>query len=44
MLNQGYLQNLGTTKRSNMKKNTFKVWKQTAEFFPVLAEFVHEDV
>ena len=26
---QGYLQNLGTTKRSNMKKNTFKVWKQT---------------
>ena len=28
-LDQEYLQNLGTTKRSNMKKNTFKVWKQT---------------
>jgi len=30
---QGYLQNLCTTKRSNLKKNTFKVWKQNAEFF-----------
>ena len=26
---QGYLQNLGTTKRSNMKKNRYEVWKQT---------------
>jgi len=25
-----------------MKKNTFKAWKQTAEFFAILAEFFHE--
>ena len=29
VLRQGYLQNLGTTKRSNMKKNRYEVWKQT---------------
>jgi len=27
-----------------MKKNTFKLWKQNAEFFAVLAEFFYEDV
>jgi len=27
-----------------MKKNTYEVWKQNAEFFAALAEFFHEDV
>jgi len=31
-------------RRSPRRCSTFKVWKQNAEFFAVLAEFVHEDL